>query len=74
MISACAGRPFLPNRPCWRPLQTTSSFFVTVTVMGQESMRCGTTSASACTDRMAALAALNSCPPPSQFCVARAEG
>ena len=37
-------------------------------------MRCGTTSASACTDRMAALAALNSCPPPSQFCVVRAEG
>ena len=34
-------------------------------------MRFGTTSASACTDRIAALAALNSCPPPSQFCVVR---
>jgi len=30
-------------------------------------MRFGTTSASACTDRIAALAALNSCPPPSQL-------
>lgn len=37
-------------------------------------MRFGTTSASACTDRIAALAALNSCPPPSQFCVVRVSG
>lgn len=36
-------------------------------------MRFGTTSASACTDRIAALAASNSCPPPSQFCVVRVE-
>ncbi len=37
-------------------------------------MRFGITSASACTDRIAALAALNSCPPPSQFCVVRVSG
>ena len=34
MISACAGRPFLPNRPCWRPLQMVVPFCDTVTVMG----------------------------------------
>ena len=66
-ISACAGRPCFPNKPCCRPVQICVSPLLTVTVIGYESILCPTTSAPATTDRIASRAALNSCLPPSQF-------
>ena len=67
MISFWAGRPFLANSACCRPLQIVASALLTVTIIGYESTRFGTTFAFLCTRRMASRAALYSCCPPSQL-------
>ena len=64
---ALRGRPFFPNKPCCRPVQMVSRLAggggdgVGVDPVGDH---LGVREAL----RMASFAALNSCPPPSQFC------
>ena len=66
--SFIAGRPFFPKKPCCLPEYTTPNFSSSmVTVIGYASTRFGTTLAFFATAKMAAFAASNSWPPPSQF-------